>query len=417
MTASHAAPAPPKTPPAFTPYQKLVVAILAFLQFTIILDFMILSPLGAIVMPALTISPQQFGLVVSAYAFSAGASSLLAAGFADRFDRKRLLLFFYVGFLLGTALCAMAQDFHMLLFARIVTGLFGGVIGAIVMAIATDLFPMEMRGRVMGTIQTAFAASQVLGIPIGLYLSTWWNWHAPFVMIVVIGGIVGILIAMFMKPVDMHLGLKQEHSALAHLFATIVDKRHFAAFCTVTLLATGGYMLMPFSSAFTINNLGIDLAHLPTIYLVTGIAMIFMGPLVGRASDRFGKFPMFLWGTIVTVAIVLYYTHMGPTPIVWVIVVNVVMFAGIFSRMIPSQALMTGIPDPARRGAFNAVSSSLQQVSGGVAAVVAGSLVVQTADGHLEHFARVGYVVAVTSLITLFFMYRINRAVLHRAPR
>src|SRR5579872_6072329 len=153
----------------FTGYQKLVIAILAFLQFTVILDFMIISPLGAIVMPTLHINPQQFGFAVSSYAFSAGVSGFLAAGFADRFDRKRLLLFFYCGFMLGTLLCALANTYPLLLLARIVTGLFGGVIGSVALAIATDLFPLEVRGRVMGFIQTAFAASQILGLPAGLF--------------------------------------------------------------------------------------------------------------------------------------------------------------------------------------------------------------------------------------------------------
>src|SRR5215471_3100825 len=162
----------------FSSYQSRLVALLALVQFTIILDFIIMSPLGAILMPALNITAGQFGVAVSAYAFSAGISGVLAAGFADRFDRKRLLLFFYVGFTLGTTLCAMAQNYHVLLLGRIVTGLFGGVIGSVVLAIITDLFPLHMRGRVMGFVQTAFGASQVLGIPAGLFLANHWNWHA-----------------------------------------------------------------------------------------------------------------------------------------------------------------------------------------------------------------------------------------------
>ena len=137
-----------KTP--FTRYQKIVLAILVFLQFTIILDFMILSPLGAILMPALNVSTTQFGMVVSAYAVSAALSGFLTAGFADKFDRKKLLLFFYGGFVLGTLLCGLAPNFEFLLGARIVTGLFGGVIGSIVMAILTDVFALQQRGRVMG---------------------------------------------------------------------------------------------------------------------------------------------------------------------------------------------------------------------------------------------------------------------------
>ncbi len=402
---------PAKKPYAFTGYEKFLLAVLAFLQFTIVLDFMIISPLGAMVMPALSISPQQFGLVVSSYAFSAGASGFLAAGFADRFDRKRILLFFYVGFILGTLVCGLAQDFPILLAGRVVTGIFGGVIGSVVMAITTDLFPMEMRGRVMGIIQTAFAASQVLGIPMGLYLSTWWDWHAPFIMIVTIGSLVGVVIAWRMRPVDKHLALKQEHSPFAHLLATLTEPKHLLAFCTVALLATGGYMLMPFGSAYTVNNLKIDMAHLPTIYLVSGIATIFIGPLVGRASDRFGKFMVFAFGTSLSIIMVLYYTNLGPTPLAEVIVINVLLFIGIFSRIIPSQALMSAIPDVTKRGAFNAISSSLQQVSGGVAAVIAGGLVVQGADGQLENFPRLGYVVVCASLITLFFMYRIHRRI------
>src|SRR5690349_16765932 len=191
--------------PVFTSYQKFVVALLAFLQFTIILDFMIISPLGALLLQELHVSTRQFGLVVSAYAFSAGASGLLAAGFADKFDRKRLLLFFYAGFLLGTLLCGLATSYHFLLIARIVTGVFGGVIGSISMAIIADLFPLEMRGRVMGTIQTSFAASQVMGLPLGVFLSNHWGWHAPFIMIIGIGAPVGLIIAARLQPIVEHL--------------------------------------------------------------------------------------------------------------------------------------------------------------------------------------------------------------------
>src|SRR5258706_16384535 len=191
----------------FSRYQKFVIAMLAFLQFTLILDFMIISPLGAMMMPTLHITPQQFGLAVSSYAFSAGASGLLAAGFADRFDRKRLLLFFYAGFMLGTLLCALADTFPLLLMPRLLTGLFGGVIGSVVLAIATDLFPLEMRGRVMGFIQTAFAASQVLGLPAGLYFANRWDWHAPFFAILAIAIPAGLFIPLRLEPVTGHCAL------------------------------------------------------------------------------------------------------------------------------------------------------------------------------------------------------------------
>ncbi|UWU77007.1 MFS transporter [Bradyrhizobium huanghuaihaiense] len=401
----------------FSRYQALLIALLAFTQFTIILDFIIMSPLGAILMPALNITAAQFGIAVSAYAFSAGLSGILAAGFADRFDRKRLLLFFYVGFTLGTLLCAMAQNYHVLLIGRIVTGLFGGVIGSVVLAIITDLFALHLRGRVMGFVQTAFAASQVLGIPAGLFLANHWSWQICFVAIVGLSIVTIAIIAFVMEPVDAHLRLKQDRNPFHHLIATVGEPRYTLAFAVTTLLATGGYMLMPFSSAYTVHNLGIDMLHLPTIYLVSGLFSIVTGPLVGRASDAFGKYPTFVFGCAMTVVMVLIYTHLGHVSLTTAITVNVLMFVGIFSRMIPSQALMSAVPDPTQRGSFSAVSASLQQLSGGLGSVLAGAIIAQAPDGALIHFDRIGYVVVMTTIVTLVAMYFVQKAVAERTGK
>ncbi|NGZ83889.1 MFS transporter [Duganella aceris] len=393
----------------FSRYQKTVVAMLAFLQFAVILDFMLMSPLGAVIMPALNIGPSQFGLVVSAYAFSAGASGLLTAGFADRFDRKKLLLFFYTGFILGTVWCGLAQSFESLLAARIVTGLFGGVIGSVVLAISTDLFPPQMRGRVMGLIQTAFAASQVLGIPAGIYLSNQWNWHVPFMAMAAFGLVGGLLVAWQMQPVDAHLGKPQEHSPFMHLYHTVTEKRYLLAFAITALLTTGGFMLMPFSSAYIVNNMGIDLHHLPTVYLITGVCTIFMGPLIGKAADAFGKFRVFLFGTVLSIVMVLVYTHLGHIPLAALVLINSLMFVGIFSRMIPFQALSSTVPVQTQRGSYNAISASIQQLAGGLASVASGHIVTQAADGRLQHFDTVGYVVVATSLVAVGLVWLLQR--------
>ncbi len=408
---------PPNTTPAasFSPYQKFVVGLLAFLQFAVILDFMLMAPLGALIMPTLAITPKQFGLVVSAYAFSAGISGFVTAGFADRFDRKKILMFFYTGFLLGTLWCGLAPTYELLLAARVFTGVFGGVIGSVVLAIATDLFDIQLRGRVMGLIQTAFAASQVLGLPMGLFLSNRWDWHAPFIVLAVLGLAGLAVIWVKLKPVDAHLGKPQEHSPFMHLFHTITEPRHLLAFLTVTLLATGGFMLMPFSSAFLVNNLGIPLKQLPTIYFATGICTIFFGPMIGKAADKFGKFNVFAFGSALSITMVVIYTHLGTTPLPLVVLINIFLFVGIFSRMIPFQALVTSVPEPTKRGAFNAISASIQQLSGGLASVVAGHLVAQGADGRIEHFPNVGYVVVGTTLLALGLVWNIQKQVQARA--
>jgi predicted MFS family arabinose efflux permease len=395
----------------FTKYQKFVVAVLAFLQFTLVLDFMMLAPLGALVIPALKITASQFGVLVSSYAFSAGVSGLLTAGFADRFDRKKLLLFFYCGFLVGTLLCGVATTYTFLLLARMVTGLFAGVVGSVSFAIVTDLFPLAMRGRVMGVIQSSFAASSVLGLPIALLLSNHWGWNAPYLMIVVVGAFAGIAIRSYLRPVDEHLKQKPDKSPLHHLLTTVTNRRYLLGFAATGLLTVGGFMLMPFASVFNVNNVGLPIEKLPLLYLITGAFSIVVGPLIGRASDAYGKFTVFLFGCMMTIVMVIIYTHLGPNPLAVLVPVSVLLQIGIFSRIISSSALTSALPGPADRGAYMSVSSSLQQVSGGVAAMIAGLIVIQTPAGSLLHFDTLGYVLVGTTLVSLTLMYFVSRKV------
>ena len=396
----------------FSSYEKFVIAILALLQFTVVLDFMVLSPLGAILMPGLGISTSQFGLVVSAYAFSAGASGLCAAGFADRFDRKKMLLFFYVGFVCGTLFCGIADSYPVLLCARIVTGIFGGVIGSISFAIITDTFKMEVRGRVMGVVQMAFAASQVLGIPVGLYLATHFNWHAPFLMIAAVALFIGIVIALRLKPVTGHLKGSHDKNAFIHLWHTASNPFYIRGFAATILLATGGFMIMPFSTAFLVNNILIPETHLAEIFFITGIASMVTGPFLGKQADKYGKYRLFVFGSILSMIMVMVFTHLGPNPVWVVILTNIVLYTGISSRMISSSALISGVPDKSDRGAYMGINSSIQQVSGGIASFVAGLIVYQPAkNAPLQHFDTVGYVAVCSMLITLGMMFIIDRQV------
>jgi predicted MFS family arabinose efflux permease len=392
----------------FTSYETFIIAILAFLNFTIILDFMVLSPLGAILMPTLKITPAQFAMVVSVYAFSAGASGLLAAGFADKFDRKKLLLFFYTGFIVGTALCGIAPTYEFLLGARIITGLFGGVIGSICFAIITDLFRMEVRGRVMGFTQMAFASSQVLGIPLGLYLANLWGWHSPFIMIVLVSVVVGVLIVVYMKPINAHLKIKSDRNALQHLAKTVSNSVYLKTFAATILLATGGFMLMPFASAFSVNNLGISLEQLPFLYMVTGLCSMATSPLIGKLSDKKGHYNIFVAGSVLTMILVYIYCNLSVTPLWVVMIISIFMFAGVFARMISSSALVSAVPLPSDRGAFMGVNSSIQQISGGIATFIAGLIIVQAPSGALENYDIIGYVIIGATVISLGLIYWIH---------
>ena len=407
-----------KTTVPLTSYQKTVIFLLATVQFTIVLDFMVMAPLGDILMKSMHMHTSQFAIAVSAYAFSAGFSGLLAAGFADKYDRKKLLIFFYSGFIIGTFLCGIATTYPVLLVGRIVTGLFGGVLGSVSMAIITDLFSFEQRGRVMGFVQMAFAVSQVAGIPVGLYLANHWGWEAPFLMIVGISILTVLFVVKSLKPVAKHMELKANVSPAEHLVKTVSNRSYILPFVTTAMLSIGGFMMMPFSVPFTINNLEISQKDLPLIYVITGIASMIIMPVIGKLSDKVGKFPMFVVGSVVAIVMIVVYTHLPPVPVWKLVIVNVLMFTGIMSRMIPSQALMTAIPKMADRGAFMSINSSLQQVAGGVAAWIAGLIIFQQANGKLLHFDTLGFICIGVITVCAFFMYVISKRVaskLHHA--
>jgi predicted MFS family arabinose efflux permease len=397
----------------FTPYQSLVIALLALTQFTVVLDFMVMSPLGDMLMKSMSLSTSQFGFAVSSYAFSAGISGLLTAGFADRFDRKKLLLFFYIGFISGTLFCGLTtSSYPMLIAARILTGLFGGVIGSISMAIVADLFPLHQRGRVMGFMQMGFGASQVLGIPISLYIANHWGWQSPFIMIVGLATSIWLLVMFKLEPITKHLAIKSDKNAFTHLWHTIAQRNYRIGFLSTALLSLGGFMMMPWGSAFAINNLRITTYQLPILFMVGGLASLAIMPLIGKLSDKIDKFKLFTVAALWMMVIVVIYTNLVPVHFAIVIILNILMMIGIMSRMVPSMALTTALPKMQDRGAFMSVNSSLQQIAGGIAAGIGGMIVVQkTKYSPLEHYDTLGYVIVIIILLNIFIVYRVSKII------
>ncbi|WP_432711038.1 MFS transporter [Pedobacter sp.] len=404
------------TSPPFTKYQKLVIFLLAMTQFTVILDFMIMSPLGDMLMKSLSLTPTKFGVAVSAYAFSAGISGLLTAGFADKYDRKKLLLFYYTGFTIGTVACGFANSYEFLLVARIITGLFGGVIGSISMAIVTDMFALEQRGRVMGFLQMGFGASQVLGIPISIWLANHWGWESPFLATAALAAIVAVVILVKMRPIAEHLALQHDRSVVAHLWSTVANRDYRIGFTATALLSIGGFMMMPFSSAFAVNNLGVYSTRLPILFMVSGVCALIVMPMIGKLSDKVNKFKLFALASIWLMVVCVLYTNQSVIPFGLVILFNIIMMMGIMGRMVPSIALTSAIPSMADRGGFMSINASLQQIAGGVAASVAGTIVYQkTPASPLEHYDIVGYVIVVVSIVGIILMYRVNNMINRRA--
>lgn len=399
----------------FSSYQVFVIVLLALTQFTVVLDFMVMSPLGDMLMKNMHLTTKQFGFAVSGYAFSAGIAGLLTAGFADKFDRKKLLLFFYIGFIVGTLFCGLSHSYNMLLAARIVTGLFGGVIGSISMAIVADLFPVEKRGRVMGFMQMGFGASQVLGIPISLYLANVWGWQSPFLMIVGLAAIVWIMVMVKMQPITKHLEIKTDRNAFAHLLHTISNRHYRIGFLATAFLSLGGFMMMPWGSAFSINNLKVTQHQLPLLFMVAGISSLIIMPIIGKLSDRIDKFKLFVIASIWMMVMVIIYTNLTPVPFWIILTMNIFFMMGIMSRMIPAMALTSSLPQMQDRGAFMSINASLQQIAGGLAAAVGGMIVVQKDKfSPLQHYDTLGYVIVGLTIICVYMVYRVNTLIKQR---
>jgi predicted MFS family arabinose efflux permease len=393
----------------FTLYQKWVMLILALLQFVVVLDFMIIAPIGDVLMKSLSISTEQFGLAVSAYAFSAAISGIAIAGFADSYDRKKMLLVFVLGFIAGTFFCGLSNTYTELLVSRIITGIFAGVTSSTLFAIVTDVFIASMRGRVIGVVQMGIGLSQVLGIPLGIYLAMQFNWHITFMLIVAITMIIFLAIAWVFNPINEHLEHRHNKNVFLHLWHTINNRQYQIGFLATAFLTIGGFMLMPFSSIFMVNNVHIPNEHLSIIFLCTGVSSLIVMPLIGKLSDTFDRFRIFMFASVASAILVVIYTHLSVTPLWIMIIFNMLFFAIIMSRMSPAMALTSMVAKPENRGAYMSISSSLQQTAGGLGAILAGLIVYQPSKASpIEHFDILGYVAVVIFLFCIFLVRRVD---------
>lgn len=387
--------------------ERIILILLAALNFTHILDFMILMPLGNYLMPYFDLSPRQFSVLVSAYTISAAVSGFGAAFFVDRFDRKKVLLFAYIGFLIGTIGCGIAPTFVTLFIARTVAGLFGGLIGAQVLSIIADSFPYERRGVAMGAIMSAFSLASTLGVPFALYLANLISWHAPFLLV----GILGIaLIPLLMRYLpamtghlhgDPHTTQQSKWSVITNVLA---DKRQYTALIFSGLIMFGHFSIIPFINPFMEFNVGFSKNITPLIYLVGGIASFFASNILGKLSDVHGKVPIFMISTFSALPMVLIITNLPPVQAyVPVLILFGLWFSAATGRGVTSSAMITSVVSPEQRGSFQSFNSSLQQLGSGLAALVAGFMVSKDPEsGKLLHYNWVGYM---SIMVLLFCVY------------
>jgi DHA1 family inner membrane transport protein len=389
-----------------TKKERIILFLLASLNFTHILDFMIMMPLGNYLIVDLKISAFQFSILVAAYSISAFFAGLAIATIIDRFDRKKPLLIAYAGFLLGTVACGFAPSFGLLLAARIVAGLFGGIIGAHVFAIVADLFTYERRGRAMGIVMSGFAAASILGVPLSLYITNLFkhNWHLPFLMI---GAVALLLIPLVMRYVPnmiTHIkartGFESNFGALIKV-AKIPVQRMALTFSG--LLMMGHFLIIPFINPYLEFNKGFSKETTPLIYLAGGVASLIAALYLGRMADKKGKLIVFSISVFLSLFMVLIITRLPNVAFPVVLIFFAIWFIVATGRIVTAQAMITQVVLPEQRGSFMSINGSIQQLGSGIAALCAGSIVVTEKSGRIHNYEWVGYLSIFVLLLSLIF--------------
>lgn len=387
----------------------MLILLLAGVQFTHIMDFMVLMPLGPQLMRVLHISPREFSLLVSAYTLTAAVAAFLTAMYIDRFDRRHALLVLYAGFVVSTLLCGLAPDFGALLLARAFAGAFGGVAGAAVHAIIGDVVPPERRGSATGVVMTAFSVAAVAGVPTGLYLATLFNWRAPFFLLVGLSSLLLMALWRTLPSLRAHVRTDRAHRSALHQFhAVLGDANHRRALLLPATLVFGGFSVIPLLSPYAVGNVGLMESDLAYIYFFGGLATAFTSRYIGRLADRHGKRETFAVVAGLSVLPILVATNMPPVP-VWVLVcASTTFFILVSGRFVPAMALVNAGAQPGMRGSLMSFSQALQQLSSGLAALCAGAIVGYTPSGALTHYWIVGLVAAACTLLAIRIAWKIE---------
>lgn len=386
--------------------EKLLLFVLACLNFTHIMDFMIMMPMGPQLMRFFNLNPQQFSFIVSAYSLSAGISGFLFSFWADRFPRKHILLVAYSGFVIGTLACGFAPTYTMLVIARTMAGMFGGVIGAQVLSIVGDKFAYERRAQAMSIVMTAFSVASVIGVPVGLYLATEFSWHAPFLVVGAMSLGVIVLVIRYVPRLDEHL-LRREQRPSPFSVVTNIWKNpnQMRALWLTTTIMLGHFSIIPFISPYLVSNVGFGENQLYLIYAVGGALTIFSAPLVGKLADRQGKLPVFIAFAILSLIPIYLITTMSPSSLPYVLFVAGLFFIFSNGRLIPTQAMTSSVVTPQQRGGFMSINQSLQLLMQSIATYGAGLIIHKTPTGQLENYSIVGFL-SMAAIFSSIFIAR-----------
>ena len=395
-------------PPILTAAREraLLYTLLA-LQFTVIVDFMIMMPLSSELMSVFNIQPSQFGLLVSSYSLAAGVSALLASAIADRFDRRHALLISYVGLMIATLGCALASSYELLLIARIVAGFFGGVISAIIMALIGDIIPLQRRGHAMGIVMMGFSLAAVAGVPAGLYMANHFSWQAPFTFLVIASVVVLSICFVVVPNVREHLSQPRTNILQSYVELFSVPN-HWWGFVTSCLIMFAGFMVIPYIAPTVIANVGLTDSALPYIYLVGGAVTLISRPGIARLTDRYQHAKVLMFITLASFVPIILVTQTFKTTLAIQLIFAALFFIFVSGRFIPCSALIIASCELRFRGRVMAFNSAVQNFGSGLAALISGAIMVKAPTGEILHFDWVGFIACAISLVAIYTAMKIK---------
>jgi predicted MFS family arabinose efflux permease len=386
--------------------ERLLLSLLAAVQFLHIVDFMIMMPLQAFMGSQYAATPAQFAVLLSAYSFSAGVVGFLFSFWSDRLDRKTAFMGMFGGFALATLGCALAPDYYSLAVARAITGGFGGVLSGLSLAIIGDSFPPERRGTAMGVVMGSFSLATVAGVPSGLWLASHAGWQMPFLALGVLAVGVWLVVWQWLPPMRGHLTTNRPtFNPVTQLERMLRTRGQRVALLLSSTLIFSQFLVIPSITPYLIHNAGLPRESIVLVYLVGGVCTILTSPLIGRLADRLGKAPVFRVMATISLIPILGITQAGIWPLGVLLVITSLLFISFAGRAIPSMALITGSVRTQDRGGFMGINSSFQQVASSLAALVSGSWVIVQTNGSLEGYASVGYLAAAVTVLTIGLSY------------
>ncbi|MBU1214184.1 MAG: MFS transporter [Gammaproteobacteria bacterium] len=392
--------------------ERALLLTLAAIQFSHILDFMIMMPLGPMLIDELGITTHEFGLLVASYSFSAAFSGLFAATFVDRFERKRFLLVIFVLFGLATLACAIAPGYATLLVARGLAGAFGGVLGALVQTIVGDTIPFARRAKASGTVAAAFSFSTVAGVPLSLWLASLFHWRAPFVFIVLLVVIFLFIANRTLPELSHHLSREKRAHPFIDLFAVMRDPNHWRAMTLSAMIIFSGFTVIPYITVYAVNNIAISQHEIAYIYLAGGAATLFTARAIGHWADAAGKVKVYRIVAFCAMLPILLVTQVEHASLGLWLVFTTLFFVLVSGRFIPAMAIITSAAQPKLRGTFMSLNATVQSLAMGLAATLSGFIITQDASGQVVGYGNVGYVAITANLLAMWY---VSRIVMHDA--